>query len=130
MRHLVLPLLALAALLAAFRPYVARADGEAPTNAVLAAQVKALQAQVEYLRSRDVTLTKATAALSAAGGELQATAADARAAGFEAAAIPPASRVALLSGLDKAAKALYAAAPALTPSEVLLKKKAEAAKGD
>lgn len=125
MRHAVLALFAVAAVLLAFRPYVARAEGEAELRlSAVEQRAKALEAEVEYLRARETTLTKAVLAHGSAAADLSATAAEARAAGFEAAAVPAASRQALLAGLERTARSLSSASPAVTQVEAALLKKA------
>jgi hypothetical protein len=141
MRRLVLPLLSIAAFLAALHPYVARAEDGAPAAAagtdrltLLEAHVNSLRADVAYLLSREETMT-AAASTQAAGLSTAATAItngtlNARANGFESAAIAAPSRIFLLKGLQDAGAAMAVKPPALTAAEVRLKKEAEALRKD
>jgi hypothetical protein len=137
MRRLVLPLLSVAAFLAALHPYVARAEedgGGADRMTKLEAHVLSLRADVAYLLAREETLT-AAASTQAAGLTTASTAltngvANARTNGFEAAAISAPSRVLLLKGLQDAGAAMSGRAPALTPAEARLRKEAEALRRD
>jgi hypothetical protein len=89
-------------------------------------QVASLRADVELLRARDGVLTSAASRLADAGNGLRNGTAGTRGQGFEGAAIPQASRTALLSALDALARALGASTPAApTPQEKELRRRAD-----
>jgi hypothetical protein len=105
-------------------------DADAPPEdatarfAGLEAQVEALRAEVEFLRAREASLTKAALAQGPAADDLLATVRRAREAGFEGAAIPAASRQALLRGIEQLAGNLASALPAPTDAEKDLERRA------
>jgi hypothetical protein len=133
----VLPLLSVAAFLAALHPYVARAEDPAPAPADggldrvtrLEAQVNSLRADVAFLLAREETMTAAAstqaAGLTTAATALTNGAVAARDGGFEAAAIAAPSRVILLKGIQDAGAAMTGRAPARTAAEERLRKEAE-----
>jgi len=93
--------------------------------AALEARVEALRANVDYLRARDVALTNAVLSLGKTASELRTGTGQARASGFAAAAIPEASRSALLAALDTLAANLSSGLPAPSAAEVELKRRAD-----
>ncbi len=120
-------LAALAVVALAFHA-VARAapEGEpAPEVKVLEAQVKALQADVAWLRAREAALTRYAVGLEATAKVVLSGVAQARTQGFEAAAVPAASRAMVLSTLEDAARGVATGLPKPGPDDERLRRAAD-----
>lgn len=132
MRSFVLPLLAVALLVAAVAAVSARAEGE-PADlesrfTALQLEVRALQAQVDYLKAREEALSKYATGLSSVSQTTRTAVGQARAAGFEAAAIPANSRVAVLVAIERLANDIASGVPVASPAELELQRRADVAR--
>lgn len=143
MRHVLFLVLGLALGALAVRAVAARADGEgAPAPAPAAdpadpgARLDAMQARYErdlavlrteldYLKSREAALSKYVLAMSGTSSAVKTNVAVARREGFEAAAFPAPSRVAVLRALDQLAADLSGALPVPTPNETAMRRTIE-----
>lgn len=108
--------------------FAARAEGEADSTARIAAleaQVRSLKADMDLLLSREATTTKYLLSMSQASSNLHTGVSQARTLGFEAAAIPADSRVAVARTMDKLAQDLGTGLPAPSKAEVELRRVAE-----
>lgn len=122
-------LAALAVVALAFHS-VARAapDGQtepAPEVKVLEAQVKALQADVAWLRAREAALTRYAVGLESTSKAILAGVSRARVEGFEAAAVPAASRTTVLSTLEDAARGVATGLPRPAADDERLRRAAD-----
>ena len=140
MRHVLLVVLGLFLGAVCAHVVVARADDAAPApapspqdpsvrmDAMLARferETAVLRAEVDYLRSREASMSKYVLSMATAAASVRTRVAEARAAGFEAAAVPASSRVAVLRALDQLAGDLSSALPAPSANEVALQHKIE-----
>ena len=88
-------------------------------------QVDSLRADVELLRRRERAITEYLVALGKAADHLKSTTQAARIAGFEMAAIPADSRIALLRGIDQLSDDLGRGLPSPSRDDAALAKKAD-----
>lgn len=84
-----------------------------------------LRTEIDYLKARETSLTRYVLALAGASSNVRSNVAAARAGGFEAAAIPPASRSAVLKALDQLAGDLSGALPVPSANELAMRRKAD-----
>jgi hypothetical protein len=128
MRPMLVLALAVAALAAAALPFDAARAAPEPEGVTverlesLERQVKLLQDEVGYLLAREEALTAAALAATPASKAMVTGLEMARREGFEAAAIPAPSRVALLRTLDGLARDMAGAVPTPTAEEARLVK--------
>ncbi len=90
-------------------------------------RVNALEAQIQYLRSRDEALTRYVLGNEARADGIAQVVKRARAEGFEAKSIPPASRKTLLGGMESMAASLRTDLPAISKEEARMLKAIKAA---
>jgi predicted nucleic acid-binding Zn-ribbon protein len=132
MRSLVLPLLAVALIVTAVAAVSARAEGE-PADlesrfTALQLEVRALQAEIDFLKAREDSLSKYATGLSNVSQTTRAAVGQARSAGFEAAAIPANSRVAVLVAIERLANDISSGVPVASPAEQELRRRADVAR--
>ncbi len=132
MRTFALPLLAVALIVAAVYAVSARAEGEpadfdARLNA-LQLEVRALNAEIDYLKAREESLSRYATGLATVSQSTRAAVSQARTAGFEAAAIPADSRVAVLVAIDRMAGGIATDLPIAAPAERELRRRADVAR--
>lgn len=132
MRPYALPLLAAVLIVAAVSAVSARAEGE-PSDldsrlAALQLEVRALNAEVDYLKAREESLSKYVSGLATVSQSTRAAVAQARTAGFEAAAVPSDSRVAVLVAIERIAGGIATDLPVAAPAERELRRRADLAR--
>lgn len=142
MRHVLFLVLGLALGALAVHAVAARADGDGAPAPVAAdpsdpgarldamtaryeRETAVLRTEIDYLKSREEALTKYVLAMTGTSTAVKANVATARRDGFENAAIPASSRVAVLRTLDQLAADLAGALPVPTANEIALRRKFE-----